>query len=402
MTHEHLLDKTFATMNTFNTNAIMPITNRPDAVMVRGEGSWLYDHTGRAYLDLVQGWAVNCLGHSPAVLVEALSAQAKQLINPSPAFFNAPMALLSERLAALSGLDYVFFTNSGAEANEGAIKLARKWGALHKNGAYKIITMQHGFHGRTLATMSASGKEAWETLFEPKVPGFSKIPLNDSAALEAAITPDTVAIMLELIQGEGGVIPVDASFVAEIRRLADAHKLLVIVDEVQTGVGRTGTFLASEQWGICPDIVTLGKGLGGGIPIAAMVTRKEISCFVPGDQGGTYNGNPLMTAGALAVVSTVAAPDFLASVRETGAYFAKTLQAFSDRFGQRGIRGRGLLLALLLADERGDALVTAARDKGLLINAPRPSVLRFMPALTISKADIDHAFEILAEVFAGR
>lgn len=386
-------------MKTFNTNAIMPITNRPDAVMVRGEGSWLYDHMDRAYLDLVQGWAVNCLGHSPAVLVEALTTQARQLINPSPAFFNAPMAQLSERLAGLSGLDYVFFTNSGAEANEGAIKLARKWGALHKNGAYKIITMQHGFHGRTLATMSASGKEAWETLFEPKVPGFSKIPLNDSAALEASITPDTVAIMLELVQGEGGVIPVDPSFAVEIRRLADLHKLLVIVDEVQTGVGRTGTFLAAEQWDIRPDIITMGKGLGGGIPIAAMVARKEISCFVPGDQGGTYNGNPLMTAGALAVVNTVASPDFLAEVRETGAYFAKTLQAFSDRFGQRGIRGRGLLWALLLADERGDALVIAARDKGLLINAPRPSVLRFMPALTISKAEIDQAFGILSEVW---
>ena len=380
----------------------MPITPRPDAVMVRGEGSWLYDHREHAYLDLVQGWAVNCLGHSPAVLVAALTAQAKQLINPSPAFFNAPMALLSERLAILSGLDHVFFTNSGAEANEGALKLARKWGSLHKNGAYKVITMQHGFHGRTLAMMSASGKEAWEPLFEPKVAGFSKVPFNDSAALAAAIDPDTVAIMVELIQGEGGVIPVEAAFVAEIRRLADVHHLLVIVDEVQTGVGRTGTFLASEQWPIRPDIITMGKGLGGGIPIAAMIARQEISCFVPGDQGGTYNGNPLMTAGALAVVNTVSEPDFLVQVRETSAYFAGKLQAFSDRFEQRGIRGRGLLLALLLTDACAERIVAAARDKGLLINAPRPSVLRFMPALTISKAEIDKAFEILAEVFAGR
>jgi acetylornithine/N-succinyldiaminopimelate aminotransferase len=387
-------------MNTFNTNAIMPITNRPDAVMVRGEGSWLYDHTDRAYLDLVQGWAVNCLGHSPAVLVDALALQAKKLINPSPAFFNAPMALLSERLAALSGLDHVFFTNSGAEANEGAIKLARKWGALHKNGAYKVITMQHSFHGRTLAMMSASGKEAWETLFEPKVPGFSKIPLNDAASLAAAIESDTVAIMLELIQGEGGVIPVEEAFVAEIRRLADAHNLLVIVDEVQTGVGRTGTFLASEQWDIRPDIITMGKGLGGGIPIAAMITKKEVSCFVPGDQGGTYNGNPLMTAGSLAVVNTVAEPSFLANIVETGRYFSEKLQEFSDRFGQKGIRGRGLLLALLLADERGNDIVAAARELGLLINAPNPSVLRFMPALTISKSEIDQAFEILADIFA--
>lgn len=386
-------------MTTFNTNAIMPITNRPDAVMVRGEGSWLYDHTDRAYLDLVQGWAVNCLGHSPAVLVDALTAQAKQLINPSPAFFNGPMALLSERLAALSGLDHVFFTNSGAEANEGALKLARKWGSLHKNGAYKVITMQHSFHGRTLAMMSASGKEAWETLFEPKVPGFSKVPLNDSAALADAIAPDTVAIMLELVQGEGGVIPVEDAFVADIRRLADLHNLLIIVDEVQTGVGRTGTFLASEQWGIRPDIITMGKGLGGGIPIAAMLARKEISCFVPGDQGGTYNGNALMTAGSLAVVNTVSEPLFLAAVVETGRYFAEKLQDFSDRFGQRGIRGRGLLLALLLADDRGDKLVAAAREKGLLLNAPRPSVLRFMPALNISKSEIDQAFEILAEIF---
>ena len=250
--------------------------------------------------------------------------------------------------------------------------------------------------------MSASGKEAWEPLFEPKVAGFSKVPFNDSAALAAAIDPDTVAIMVELIQGEGGVIPVDAAFVAEIRRLADLHHLLVIVDEVQTGVGRTGTFLASEQWPIRPDIITMGKGLGGGIPIAAMIARQEISCFVPGDQGGTYNGNPLMTAGALAVVNTVSESDFLVQVRETSAYFAGKLQSFSDRFEQRGIRGRGLLLALLLTDACGEKIVAAARDKGLLINAPRPSVLRFMPALTISKAEIDQAFEILAEVFAGR
>lgn len=377
-----------------DTQSIMPITPRPDAVMVRGEGSWLYDHTGKVYLDFLQGWAVNCLGHCPKVLTDALSKQMQTLINPSPAFFNAPMCDLASRLTYLSGLDHVFFTNSGAEANEGAIKLARKWGALHKNGAYHIVTMQNGFHGRTLATMSASGKPAWDSLFEPKVPGFTKIPFNDSVALRAAIQLDTVAIMLELVQGEGGVNPVSDDFVAtllDIRR----NNILLIVDEVQTGIGRTGTFFACTHWGLVPDILTLGKGLGGGIPIAGMLAKKEVSCFVPGDQGGTYNGNPLMTAGALAVVETVSNPDFLSDVVYRASYFREKLLTLCQRLGHKEVRGLGFLLALELSTDTAEAVVLRARDLGLLINAPRPSVLRFMPALTVSIDEIDMAISRL-------
>lgn len=367
--------------------------------MVRGQGSYLFDHTGKSYLDLVQGWAVNCLGHSPDVLVQALATQAQTLINPSPAFFNEPMIRLSQKLTSLSGLDHVFFTNSGAEANEGAVKLARKWGQRYKRGAYQIITMKNSFHGRTLAMMSASGKEAWEPLFEPKIPGFIKVAFNEPSALAPAVTPETVAIMLELVQGEGGVVPVTESFVAEIQRLVREHNLLLIVDEVQTGIGRTGTMFAFEQWGLHPDIVTLGKGLGGGIPIAAMMARESVSCFEPGDQGGTYNGNPLMTAGAMAIVETVSNPAFLASVEEKGRYFQAALADLSAVFSQQGYRGQGLLQALLLAQDNGDVLVAAAREKGLLINAPRPNVLRFMPSLMISYDEIDQAFADLKDIF---
>jgi len=298
----------------------MNITARPPAVFVRGEGSFLWDDSGTRYLDFVQGWAVNCLGHSPPVIAEALARQAKLLLTPSPAFFNATSLHLAKALVDQSCFDQVFFTNSGAEANEGAIKLARKFGALHRNGAYEIITFEGGFHGRTLATMSASGKKAFEPLFEPKVPGFPKARLNDLASVERLINEKTVAVMLEPIQGEAGVWPATDQFLRDLRQLTKERRLLLILDEIQTGMGRTGKLFHYEHVGIEPDIMTLGKGIGGGVPLAALLATQAASCFEHGDQGGTFNGNPLMCAAGIAVLQSVSEPGFLKSVAELGSY----------------------------------------------------------------------------------
>ncbi|MGL4855309.1 acetylornithine transaminase [Plesiomonas sp.] len=376
-------------MTSLNTDALMSITHRPDLYFTRGKGHWLYTEDNSAYLDFVQGWAVNCLGHCPDVLIQALHTQAQQLINPSPAFFNQPMAELATRLTELSGLDKVFFTNSGAEANESAIKLARRYGQKHKNGAYKIVTFDNSFHGRTLGTMSATGKPQFAPLFEPKVPGFIKVPFNDIAAVKNAITADTVAIMLEPIQGEAGVIPAERAFMQALRQLCDEEHLLLIVDEVQTGIGRTGKMFAFERFGVMPDMVTLGKGLGGGIPLAAHLAREHVCCFEPGDQGGTYNGNPLMCAGGLAVVNTVAQERFLQNIDASSALLVAGLKRLSQEFDLGEIRGEGLLLAFDLKYPIAEEAVKEARFQHLLLNAPRPNILRFMPALTLTEHEIN-------------
>src|SRR5437016_2537407 len=296
------------TVATHPFDALMEITARPPTVFVRGEGSYLWDDTGKRYLDFVQGWAVNCLGHSPPAVAEALSRQAKLLLTPSPAFYNAPSLKLARALVEQSCFDQVFFTNSGAEANEGAIKLARKYGALHRAGAYEIITFEGGFHGRTLAAMSASGKKAFEQLFEPKVPGFPKATLNDLASVKRLIGDKTIAVMLEPIQGEAGVWPATDAFLQELRKLTQQHGLLLILDEIQTGMGRTGKLFHYQHTGIEPDIMTLGKGIGGGVPLAALLATSAASCFEHGDQGGTFNGNPLMCAAGLAVLQRLSDP----------------------------------------------------------------------------------------------
>ncbi|MDP6706315.1 MAG: acetylornithine transaminase [Alphaproteobacteria bacterium] len=377
---------------------LMKITNRPATVFTEGAGSWLTDSAGKRYLDFVQGWAVNCLGHSPEVLVRAISAQAGKLINCSPAYFNEPMLRLAAELSQASGLDRVFFANNGAEANEGAIKLARKWGAIHRDGAHEIITMEHGFHGRTLATMSASGKTEWEALFEPKVAGFPKAPLGDLTAVEALISNRTAAVMLEPIQGEAGVISAGDDFLRDLRALTDQHGILLILDEIQTGMGRTGHLFAFEHAGIRPDIMSLGKGMGGGVPLAALLAREEVCCFQPGDQGGTFNGNPLMMAAGLAVLTELMQPGFLAQVREISAYLTQGLEGLAARHGFGKVRGKGLLLALDLGREIGPAIVEATLAAGLLLNAPRPDSLRFMPALTLPREEVDQMLEILDSV----
>ncbi|WP_238913151.1 acetylornithine transaminase [Achromobacter insolitus] len=376
----------------FNTNALMEITSRPDLVFVRGQGSWLEDHAGKRYLDFVQGWAVNTLGHCAPEMQKALLEQSKQLMNPSPAFYNLPSIELAERLTGASVFDRVFFANSGGEANEGAIKLARKWGQVNKKGAYKIITMNHGFHGRTLATMSASGKPGWDKMFAPQVEGFPKAEINDLESVRKLIDDQTVAIMLEPVQGEAGVIPASKEFMQGLRKLADEHKLLFIVDEVQTGMGRTGTMFAYQQSDVVPDIMTLAKGIGGGVPLAALLARQEVCVFSHGDQGGTYNGNPLMAAVGVAVFDALAAPGFMESVNARAKQLSEGLLALSAKYGMKGERGMGLLRALVMDRDDGPAIVEAARNlspNGLLLNAPRGNLLRFMPALNVTAEEID-------------
>jgi acetylornithine/N-succinyldiaminopimelate aminotransferase len=379
-------------------DALMEITARPPTVFVRGEGSFLWDDSGKRYLDFIQGWAVNCLGHSPPEVVEALEAQAKLLLTPSPAFYNGPSLKLAKTLIDRSCFDQVFFANSGAEANEGAIKLARKYGTLHRNGAYEIIAFEGAFHGRTLATMSASGKKAFELLFEPKVSGFPKAQLNDLASVKGLITDKTIGVMLEPIQGEAGVWPATDQFLRELRDLTTAHGLLLIMDEIQTGMGRTGTLFHYEHADIEPDIMTLGKGIGGGVPLAALLATGAVSCFEHGDQGGTFNGNPLMCAAGLAVLQRVADLDFLKSVVDTGLYLESELQRMSARHGLGEVRGRGLLLALDLRHPIAASIVAQAFEDGVLLNAPRPDALRFMPALNVTRNEIAGTIDCLDAV----
>ena len=376
-------------------DALMDITTRPPTVFVRGEGSWLWDDTGKRYLDFVQGWAVNCLGHSPSQVVEALTEQAKLLLTPSPAFYNAPSLELAKALVDRSCFDQVFFANSGAEANEGAIKLARKFGAMKRSGSHEIITFEGGFHGRTLATMSASGKKAFEPLFEPKVSGFPKAQLNDLASVRRLISDKTIAVMLEPIQGEAGVWPATDQFLRDLRSMTRAHGLLLIVDEIQTGMGRTGQLFHYEHAGIEPDIMTLGKGIGGGVPLAALLATEAASCFEHGDQGGTFNGNPLMCAAGLAVLKRVSEPNFLKSVVDAGAYLESELQRISARHGLGEVRGRGLLLALDLKLPIGASVVAQALQDGVLLNSPQPDALRFMPALNVTRAEISGMIDCL-------
>lgn len=383
-----------------NTSALMYITDRPDAVMLRGEGAWLWDHNGKRYLDFIQGWAVNCLGHSPKVVVDAICEQAKILLNPSPAYYNAKMIELANILVRETAFDRVFFTNCGAEANEGAIKLARKWGQLNKKGAYEIITMDHSFHGRTLATMSASGKPQWENLYEPKVAGFPKATINDINSVRQLINDKTVAVMLEPLQGEAGVIPASDDFMRALRGLADEAGILLIVDEVQTGVGRTGKLFGYQWSGIIPDIMTIGKGIGGGVPLAGLLAREAVCCFTAGDQGGTYNGNPLMTAAGCAVMTEILRPGFLDNMNQISNYLREQLISMSRIFQLGEVRGRGLLLALETANLSATDITRTAMEKGLLINAPRPHTLRFMPALNVTRDEVDAMLEMLGDIIS--
>ena len=380
--------------------SLMKITERPPVVFVRGEGSWLIDQEGDRYLDFIQGWAVNCLGHCPPEIVGAITSQAKTLINASPAFYTDRILELADKIVECSCIDRVFFANSGAEANEGAIKLARKWGSLYRDGAFEIITTENAFHGRTLATMSASGKPQWEPPFEPKGSGFVKVPFNDFGMIERAITSRTVAIMLEPIQGEAGVVPASRDFLTGVRELSQRKGILLILDEIQTGIGRTGKAFGYEHAGIEPDILTLGKGLGGGVPLAALGAKESVCCFGPGEQGGTFNGNALMTAVGSAVLDTVMRPSFLDEVRRKGEFLKGRLSELSLSLGEGEVRGEGLLIGWVLTRANAGQIVQDAFRRGLLLNAPRPNILRFMPALNVSMNEIEQMLSILEEVMS--
>ena len=391
---------------THTLDALMHITQRPPNVFTHGRGSWLWDSAGRPHLDLVQGWAVNTLGHCAPAVSQALAEQGQRLLHTGPGFYNDQAARLAQRLAGLSGLDRCFFTNSGAEANEGAIKLARKHGRMRRGGAFEIITFGGGFHGRTLATMSASGKPGFDTMFAPQVPGFPKARLNDIDSVLALVGPQTVAVMLEPIQGEAGVIEARPAFLQALRALCDQRGLLLIFDEVQTGVARTGMPWGHQHSGVRPDIMTLGKGLGGGVPIGALLATEAASCFAPGDQGGTFNGNALVCAVAAAVLDAVMAPGFMEHLNARSDQLREGLDAIGQHLGSAPASGRGLLLALDLphadqaqrvADALRDRACAESQRPGLLVNAVRPQRLRFMPALNISAGEVDLALSLLRE-----
>jgi len=384
-------------MNSLDTHALMPVNVRPEPVMVRGEGSFLWDDNGRRYLDFVQGWAVNCLGHCPAVVQRALADQGALLINASPAFHTLPQHRLARDLTAHAGLDHAFFGTSGAEANEGAIKLARKWGKLHRGGAYEIVTTHGSFHGRTLATMSASGKPGFDTLFPPGVEGFVKVPFGDAQAVADALSDRSVGVLVEPIQGEAGVIVPPEGYLRELRALTQARGVLLIVDEVQTGMGRTGTLFACQHDGVRPDIMTLGKGLGGGVPLSALLARREVSCFAPGDQGGTFSGHPLLAAVGLQVLGALTDGDFVTQSRAAAEALHTGLVRLAARHGACDVRGRGLLMALTLPAPVAGAVVQSAMRHGLLINAPQPCVLRFMPALNVTLDEVEQMLVCLDE-----
>jgi acetylornithine/N-succinyldiaminopimelate aminotransferase len=379
-------------------NHLMSLTNRPPAVMVRGAGSYLWDDAGRPYLDFVQGWAVNALGHCPREVVDAVATQVATLVNASPAYHNERERALARALAEASGLSRVFFANSGAEANEGAIKLARKWGKVHKDGAFEIITTHGGFHGRTLATMAASGKPGWDAMFPPRVEGFVKVPFGDAEAVDRAIGPRTAAILVEPIQGEAGVVVPKEGYLRALSEIARARSVLLMLDEVQTGMGRTGTLFAFQHEGIRPDVLTLGKGLGGGLPLSALVVSEEAACFAPGEQGGTFCGNPLTTAAGLAVIVALTKTGFLEGVVRRGRRLRTELEARAASLGIAEVRGRGLLIAARLDGERAERVRDSAFELGLLVNAVRPDTLRFMPALNVSDAEIDEALSTLERV----
>jgi acetylornithine/N-succinyldiaminopimelate aminotransferase len=382
--------------------SVLFTTNRPDLVFTKGKGAYLWDVTGKKYLDFIAGWAVCSLGHSHPAISSALKKQSKSLINPSPAFYNEPMIELARQLTEVSCLDKVFFVSTGSEANEGAVKLARKYGQKHLNGAHEIITIWNSFHGRTLAMMAASGKQNFEQLFLPKPEGFIRVPFNDIKALKATLSAKTCAIMLEPVLGEGGVHSQSPEYLREVRELCTARDIPLIFDEVQTGFGRTGTLFAYEQTGVEPDIMTLAKGIGGGFPLAALLTKDRFAVFEAGDQGGTYCGTPLATAVGLAVLKTIRDERILDNVVQTGAYLEHRLLHLKEEFQVIGeVRGKGLLYAIGLEQEIANDIVGRCLERRLIVNAANPRTIRFMPALTIGKKEVDAMLKILKQVLKG-
>ncbi len=381
---------------------VMNTYGRFPVAMVRGEGSKLYDGDGKEYIDFLAGIAVTLLGHANPVLTEAITEQAKTLLHCSNYYWIEPQNQLAELLCQNSCMDKVFFCNSGAEANEGAIKLARKYSAMkYGEGRHKILTMEQSFHGRTLATLTATGQEHFHKDFLPLIEGFDYIPMNNMAAFEEKADASVCAVIIEPIQGEGGVFPLDEQVAQEMAAYCKERDILLIADEVQTGLGRTGKLFGYQTLGVEPDIMTLAKALGGGVPIGATLAKDYVAkAFVPGDHASTFGGNPLASAAGLAVMQTITQDGFMEEVNETAAYFRSKLEELVEKHPfTEDVRGKGLMLALEVGQEAKPVL-KACLEAGLLLTTAGKTALRFLPALNISKEEIDEGMQRLTDVLS--
>jgi acetylornithine aminotransferase/acetylornithine/N-succinyldiaminopimelate aminotransferase len=374
---------------------------RQPLTLVRGKGTRVWDVDGKVYLDFVAGIAVNVLGHCHPAVIKAVQEQVEQLVHVSNLYYNVRQIELAEQLAQVSGGMRSFFSNSGAEANEGAIKLARKYGRLHRNGAYEIISMERSFHGRTLATTAATGQASYQATWVPLPDGFRQVPYNDLDALKAATSEKTVGVLLEAVQGEGGIWPGTPEFIQGVRQWCDEQNLVMICDEVQAGMGRTGKFFSWEHYGIVPDIVTMAKGLAGGVPIGAMLTGPRTDVFEYGDHGTTFGGNPIATAAGVATVRTILEENLLENASKMGAYWRSKLEAACAKYPFiDSPRGIGLMQAVHVSNDLAPVIVQKALEHGLLLNNLGPSTLRMIPPLNLSAEEIDEAADILDRTLA--
>ncbi len=376
----------------------MYCARRQPVVIVRGQGTRVWDDAGKEYLDFTSGWAVNNVGHANPVMAEAIAEQARTLVQTSNQFYTIPQLQLAEILVENSCLDKIFICNSGAEANEGAVKLARKYGKTKRGGAYEIITAFGSFHGRTLGMLSATGQPKYQETYQPILPGFSYVKYDDVDAVKAATTDKTVAVMVEPVQGEGGVNIPSPGYLKAVRQWCDERGLLLILDEVQTGLGRLGTLFGYQSFDVEPDIMTLAKGLGGGVPIGAFLAKEHASVFVPGDHGSTFGGNVLTCAAAHASTRYILDNDLPSQARKMGQRLRDGLESLRKNHEFiSDVRGMGLLQALEFNSEMSPAVVAACNDLGLLLNPLRPVAIRLMPPLTVTEDEIDRALEILEE-----
>lgn len=378
----------------------LPVFARYNIVLDHGDGPYVYDTKGKKYIDFLAGIAVNVVGHNYKPLVDAVSQQASKMIHCSNLYYTEVQVEAAEKLKKLSGMDKVFFGNSGAEANEGAIKLARKYATNIGPEKIQIISALHSFHGRTLATLTATGQDHYHHGFGPLPAGFDYVPYNDIQALEAKMSDKTCAVMLEAIQGEGGVHVPDPDYLPKVRALCDKYNAVLIFDEVQCGMGRTGTFFGCQQFGVKPDIVTLAKGLAGGVPIGAfMATDKVASAFHAGDHGSTFGGNPLACAAACVVLNALIDGNLMENAKEIGAYLQSKFEEYKAKYPNliKEVRGRGLILGMELT-RPGREIANECLDYGAIINCTAGNVLRFVPPLNITKAHVDELISVLDKV----
>ena len=371
---------------------------RQPVVIVRGEGTRVWDADGKEYLDFVAGWAVDNLGHCHPAVTQAIAEQAATLVQTSNQFYTVPQLQLAQLLIDNSCLDRVFFGNSGAEANEGALKLARRYGKQNRDGAYEVITAYNSFHGRTMATLAATGQPHYQEAFTPLLPGFVHVDFDDVEAIMSVTTDRTAAVLLEPVQGEGGVnIPSD-DYLQRVRDWCDRQGLLLMLDEVQTGLGRLGSLFGYQEYGVEPDVMTLAKGLGYGVPIGAFLSKEYCMALVPGDHGSTFGGNPLATAAAYAGTKFLIDNDILAHVKAMERHLLARLEEVKSRFSfVTGVRGKGLLAAMEFEGDISGQLLTKANEAGLLLNAVKPNTVRFMPPLNITQEEIDQGVERLEQ-----